>query len=478
MPKQSLSHERSIFDQQGVDRIYSEIREVYRQDHRPWVVGFSGGKDSTTALQLVWYALRGLPESERSKPVFVISSDTLVETPAIVDYLNQTLERINETAKSSRMPFQAHKVRPLASDTFWVNLVGRGYPAPYQSFRWCTDRLKIQPADRFILQKVSEHGEVILVLGVRSAESMTRAQVMSLHRIPHSPLSKHSKFTHTFVYAPIRDWSTEDVWTYLLQVPSPWGSNNHDLLAMYQTASGECPLVVDTTTPTCGNSRFGCWTCTLVERDRTMEGMIDQGETWMQPLLDFHDFLVETQDPDKKHVYRDYKRRSGKVSFKTDGSGKIARGPYKLDFCKELLKRLLEVEAYVRGHGPDPNLCLISLEELHEIRGIWRKERGDWQDSVPKIYNQVTGQTMEFAPDDLGSFRGEDLEVLQRICEREGLPTRLVSKLLDVEFQLQGMTRRSSIFNRLDAVLSEEWRTEEEIIAAAERVREKGGATD
>jgi len=209
-----------------------------------------------------------------------------------------------------------------------------------------------------------------------------------------------------------------------------------------------------------------------------MEGMIDQGETWMQPLLDFHDFLVETQDPDKKHVYRDYKRRSGKVSFKTDGSGKIARGPYKLDFCKELLKRLLEVEAYVRGHGPDPNLCLISLEELHEIRGIWRKERGDWQDSVPKIYNQVTGQTMEFAPDDLGSFRGEDLEVLQRICEREGLPTRLVSKLLDVEFQLQGMTRRSSIFNRLDAVLSEEWRTEEEIIAAAERVREKGGATD
>jgi len=458
-------HQRSVFDGRTLENIYEEIRTIYMQDHRPWVIGFSGGKDSTTALQLVWYALRGLPGEDRSKPVYVITADTLVETPVIVDYIDQTLDRINKAAKDAEMPFQANKVTPLVSDTFWVNLIGRGYPAPYQSFRWCTDRLKIQPADRFILQKISEHGEVVMVLGVRKAESMTRAQVMSLHRIPGSRLSRHSKFAHAFVYTLIEDWSTEDVWTYLLQVPSPWGNDNHDLLAMYQTASGECPLVVDTTTPSCGNSRFGCWTCTVVERDRSMESMIDHGQDWMQALLDFRDFLAETQDPEKKHLYRDYKRRTGRVSFKSDGSGKIARGPYRLEFCKEVLRKLLETEKFVRQHGPDPELSLISLAELHEIRRIWRQERGDWEDSVPKVFHEVTGSALNLAPDDLGSFRGEDLEVLRQICEREQLPTRLVSKLLDVEFQLQGMARRSSIFSRLDRVLSEEWRTEEEVLA-------------
>ena len=65
-----------------------EIRSVYLADERPWVIGFSGGKDSTVALQLVWYALRGLEPSERSKPIYVISGDTQVETPVIIDYLD------------------------------------------------------------------------------------------------------------------------------------------------------------------------------------------------------------------------------------------------------------------------------------------------------------------------------------------------------------------------------------------------------
>src|SRR5262245_50032500 len=125
--------------------IQDEIVRVYSADNRPWVIGYSGGKDSTTALQLIWYALSRLPAKERQKKVHVIASDTLVETPVIVDYIDRTLTKINEAAEREAMPFQAEKVRPRLDDTFWVKMIGKGYPAPYRRFRWCTDRLKIQP---------------------------------------------------------------------------------------------------------------------------------------------------------------------------------------------------------------------------------------------------------------------------------------------------------------------------------------------
>jgi hypothetical protein len=43
----------------------------------------------------------------------------------------------------------------------------------------------------------------------------------------------------------------------------------------YASASnGECPIQIDTSTPSCGNSRFGCWPCTVVDRDKASEGLL------------------------------------------------------------------------------------------------------------------------------------------------------------------------------------------------------------
>ena len=155
----------SLFDSRTLDDIHSEIQKVYLENARPWVIGYSGGKDSTTALQLVWYALKELPPEERKYPVYVISSDTLVETPVIVSYITNTLDRLEKVAQKENMPFQTDIVRPKTTETFWVNLIGKGYPAPYSKFRWCTDRMKIKPANEFILDKVAVYGEVIMVLG-------------------------------------------------------------------------------------------------------------------------------------------------------------------------------------------------------------------------------------------------------------------------------------------------------------------------
>jgi len=458
------SEDTSVFEDRTLEDIHNEICEVYTSTGLPWVVGYSGGKDSTATLQLVWYALSRLPREKLKHPIYVIASDTLVETPVIVDHLHATLQRINETSKSEGLPFEAHKVIPQITDTFWVNLIGRGYPAPNQRFRWCTERMKIQPANRFILDRAAEFGEVVMVLGGRKTESASRAQVMTSKRgkITGSRLGRHHILTRAYVYTPIEDFTTDDVWTYLLQVPSPWGSNNRDLAAMYRSAqSGECPLVVDDTTPSCGNSRFGCWTCTVVTRDRSMEAMIDSGEEWMLPLLEFRDWLAETQIPEKKHLYREHKRRTGQVSVK---DGKLIRGPYKLEFCQEILRKLLETQNEIREHGPDPNQELITEAELHEIRRIWRTERQDWEDAVPIIYEAVTGKRLDWLQDDIGAFSAQEFQTLDAICAEYDLPTDLVARLLEQERQMQGMHRRAGIFQRIDSVLREDWRDEETVI--------------
>lgn len=463
----------SVFDTRSLQEIYDEIKSVYAADNRPWVVGYSGGKDSTTTLQLIWHAVAQLPKEKRTKPIYVISSDTLVETPAIVGYIDRTLDQIAEASVAQGMPFTANKVTPKTTDTFWVNLIGRGYPAPQKTFRWCTDRLKIQPADQFIIDKVSEHGEAVLVLGVRKEESMTRAQVMNLMKIKGSLLSRHSKFAQVLVYTPIESFTVNDVWSVLLQNSSPWGSNNRDLAALYRNASGECPLVVDTYTPSCGGSRFGCWTCTVVTKDKSMEAMIDSGEGWMQPLLDYRDFLASTHELANKKKWRSHKRRDGHVKAKHDGSGKIIRGPYHLWFCKELLERLLTIQAQIQREGPDPNLQLISAQELAEIRRLWRMERGDWEDSVPTIVKRVTGKDVEWIRDDHGSFSATEAKVLYEVCNEVDLNPDMVVKLLEAERQLAGMSRRSTIYTRIDSILREDWRSEEDVLRASGEFEEE-----
>lgn len=447
-----------------VGEIYDEIRQVYKSDDRPWVIGYSGGKDSTTALQLIWYALAGLPKEDLSKPVYVISSDTLVETPVVIDVIDSTLASVERNAKGYGLPFTTAKVKPKIQDTFWVNLIGRGYPAPSTTFRWCTDRLKITPADTFILEKVSEYGEVVLVLGVRKGESNTRDQVISLHKIKNTLLSRHSKFAQTYVYTPVVDFTVDDIWMYLLSVDSPWGGDNQELAELYRASNaGECPLVIDDTTPSCGSSRFGCWTCTVIGKDKTMESLVGTGEIWLKPLLTYRNLLAETQVIENKHIYRDFKRRTGQVTLKTDKTN-ISRGPYRLEFREELLERLLRTQCEVRELSGDNSITLIYPEELHEIRRLWRLEMGDWIDRVPRIYRKVMGHDLPWVKDDGAVFDYQDYEVLERICLKHDLPTQLVVRLIDAERRTQGMARRASIFNNLSRVLHEEWRSEEEVM--------------
>jgi len=445
-----------------ITKIKEHIKKVYLAYNRPFVVGYSGGKDSTVVMQLVWDAIEGIPYELLTQDIHVISTDTLVETPYIIDYVTKTLEQINEVARTRNLPIYAHRLTPLYKNSFWVNLIGKGYPAPSRNFRWCTERLKIEPVNRFIAEHVDEWGEATVVLGARRDESASRSQVLAKKVRDQMGLSKHPTLPAAFVFTPIEEMTTDDVWTYLLSHKCQWGGNNRDLAAMYQNAAGgECPMVVDKSTPSCGSSRFGCWTCTLVQQDTTMENLIDNGEEWMLPLLEFRDFLSETQDPEKKHIYRSHKRRDGQVAFVRDGT-RIAYGPYKLEWRKEFLKRLLEIQKAVQQNGPDSAVKLITFEEMELIRDFWREE--EWTDSVPVIYRQVIGDDHVWLDDDGIKYSLKDHELLTQLCKEAGINPDLPTKLIDQERRMQGMSRRSGILQKIDRIFSEEWRTEEEVL--------------
>jgi DNA sulfur modification protein DndC len=285
-----------------------------------------------------------------------------------------------------------------------------------------------------------------------------------------SLLSRHSSLPNAFVYTPIRDYSVDDVWTYLLQTPCPWGNDNHDLLAMYRRSSAdECPLVVDDTTPSCGSSRFGCWVCTVVTKDKAMEALVDKGEEWLEPLLEVRDYLASTQDPKVKAEVRKHIRKNGTVTTKTKGDTEadpIIRGPDKLEFCKDLLERVLRAEAQARASAPvGQQVELISDEELLAIRRIWRFELDDWDDSAREIVERVGTRKPNWGLEDTATFAADDERLLSELCAERALPVDLVKRLIECERDLQGLRRRAEIRDRLHSILGKEWRGEADVIS-------------
>ena len=302
-----------------INNILDEMTRVYKNDSRPWVIGYSGGKDSTTVVLLAFKMLQNLPKEERDKPVYVISSDTLIENPIVLSYLQQNSKYINEGAKNLGLPLYTDMIHPDYNNTFWANVIGKGLPTPTSiRFRWCTERLKIKPSNKFIEDKVKENGEVVVLLGVRKSESIARGIRIKNREIEGYLLTPHVTLQNTYVYNPIVELSTDDVWAILLSNngETPWGTNNNDLFALYMGGEGgECPFTVtnDSETPSCGNSRFGCWICTVVKEDKSLTGFIESGETELQPLLDFRSWLLSIRD---KHEYRQQYRRDGNHYYK------------------------------------------------------------------------------------------------------------------------------------------------------------------
>ncbi|MBB3047426.1 DNA sulfur modification protein DndC [Litorivivens lipolytica] len=482
------SHEQLIdeliISGQPISALVEQIQEIYLSDDRPWIIGFSGGKDSTTVLSLIYSALQRLPSKSRRKHIYVVSSDTLVETPVVVDMINHTIQLINTQSKKEKLPISAHAVYPDPDQTFWVNLLGRGYPAPKQQFRWCTERMKIDPVSSFIKSKVQEFGEVIVALGSRSQESASRAQVIARHSIADSALSRHTSLPNAYTYMPIVSWSADDVWEYLMSGPCPWGGTNRQLLELYKGSNqGECPLVIDKSTPSCGNSRFGCWTCTVVTEDKALHSLIENGEEWMAPLLKFRNDLYESTRPENKNEYRNYKRRTGRVTYvsadRIDDSGdsesKHIPGPYWLEVRRKWVSQLLAIEKDLRSQGH--NIELIREEELQAIRQHWLRDPNepDWKDTLPAIVAEIYPDSkIEWIDNDAGMFTEHDTELMASVASKHDISPEMIMKLLEVELSVSGLGRRKGVHQRLLSVLKQDWGSLEEIKEKHQKTKPDG----
>jgi DNA sulfur modification protein DndC len=360
----------------NISHLENEIIDQYLYDEhptRPWIIGFSGGKDSTMLLQVVWNALKKIEPILLTRQIYVVCNDTLVENPRIVKFISKTLKRIQKEANINNFPIIVEETTPKLDDSFWVRLIGLGYPAPNKFYRWCTERLKINPTTRLITEKIGENGAAIILLGTRSDESSNRAASIKRHEVKGQRLRKH-QLPNAYVYAPIKDVTTNELWQYLNQVPPPWGGNHKELVTLYRNANaGDCPLVIDESTPSCGNSRFGCWTCTVVNRDKSMEALIDNGEEWMIPLSELRDTLAESRD---NLEWREDFRRNGQE----------APGPYKPQYRALILEKLLYAQK--EAQLTEPDIDLITNQELVAVQIMWYKD-SIFNYQVSEIYNKV-----------------------------------------------------------------------------------------
>jgi len=214
----------------------------------------------------------------------------------------------------------------------------------------------VRPTARFIREQVSQNGEAILLLGVRRAESAARANNLAKHdESSDGRLSPHTDLKGCHVFTPIKDLATEEVWLTLLSSRPPWGGSYREIVTLYKNAlGGECPFVMSTDeTPSCGTSsaRFGCWTCTVVEKDNSLEALIDAGHERLEPLAAFRRRLKEVSDNPE---HRSKVRRNGDPGL----------GPLTLETRRMLLEELLRAQAEV-------GMELISLTEIRLVREQW-----------------------------------------------------------------------------------------------------------
>ena len=436
---------------QAFENIIQEMALVYRHDRRPWLIGYSGGKDSTLLCCLVMEMLKRLEPHQRNKTVYIVSSDTMVENPIVKNYMHRMSKMINEAG--AELKVKADLIYPEVSDTFWSRVIGFGYPTPEApGFRWCTERLKIHPMNKYTLETIKNNGEVVLLLGVRKAESTYRANNIRSREIEGKILVPHSDIENAYVYNPLTEIPNEVVWKFLLKgdAKTPWGSDNKYLFSLYQGENlGEEQSVMGEIDkekiPVTGNSRFGCWICTMVKEDKSLKAFIDRGETWLEPLRDFRNWLIELRSTPSA---RENKRRNGQVYEKADGT--LGQGPFTMAARIEILKRLLELE----------NKCgfdLITLEELKFIDKTWDDEGDLSRRTLVELYKEIKGKKLPWDDYKVPVFSEEVIEEIKNQCDENNVEFELISKLI-VEIEAnKNYTKGSRVTKAFDRILNQGW---------------------
>ena len=326
----------SLFDRnEETDRAFEYI---LAKGYNKWLITFSGGKDSTLTLILaIEYVLKN---KDRVKSIDIVYSDTLLEIPSIHQFALDFLEFINKNDRISNLPITTHIVTPILEERFWVKVLGNGYPPPHQKFRWCTRRLKIEPCQE-VLKNIIVPNETAILTGVRFGESNSRNQRLNTSCSRGGECGQGLWFERSSVLqvgylAPIINWPLCDVWDYLCGFAPSSGYPTRSLISVY---NGH-------------DTRFGCWTCTVVKQDKAMARTIEQNKwSHLKPLYDFRKYIWEaTRIKETREI-----KKNGQL------------GKLKIEVRQELFEKLLKIENII-------GVQVISIDEINYIKQIWNKE--------------------------------------------------------------------------------------------------------
>jgi len=413
------------------------LKHHYLSNDRPLVVTFSGGKDSTVVLQLVIEMLLELKkEGQELKQTYVVSSDTTVEMPIIASYLENILESIDIFSQKEDLNISVNLIKPKIEESFFALMIGKGYPAPNKWFRWCTDRLKIRPATYFLESLVKQKQSILMLLGVRLDESVSRANSINSRELNFQGLSMHDQIPNAYVLSPIKDWTTLEVWKYLNSNSAPWGSHEN-MMKLYSKGAtmpdgtvrdgdADCNIALNPEAPSCGKTRFGCWTCTVIDKDRSMQGMVQNGEEWMKPLWEYREMLLDYRDREDK---RNSRRRNSQLGL----------GAFNIDVRKELLEKLFIIE-----NSEDfiqREVELISNEEVEIIQKYWNID-GD-------IENSALLLAIEYGRD-IKIVQSNEIRNILSTIKMSDYSRELFNRIYEVEKSRKNSSNRIGILSEIE----------------------------
>ena len=348
-----------------IKEIKQVLREEFFADNQwPWVIGYSGGKDSTLLIHFIISMLKLISPDERNRrEIIIANNDTQVESPVFQSHVDKQLDLLEKNLKILNLPVYVKQTHPKKDESFWCCLLGKGYPAPNPTFRWCTNRLKIKPTIELLKMMIHKHHKAVLILGVRKAESAARNKTITKHEANasvHNPnFTPHANVPDCHVFTPLKNLKTWEVFELLVKERPAWGGRNNDLLNLYQDAdSGECPFVVsENDSAGCGtsNARFGCWTCTVVKKDKALDSLSSTYSDNSLKLMS--DFRVRIKEISDTPEYRCKIRRNGQYGL----------GPITLEARKKLFEELLSIQNVI---GKE----ILTYDEICVIKNQWRKD--------------------------------------------------------------------------------------------------------
>lgn len=331
------------------DAISRCAKEIRKNRGRSWIIGYSGGKDSTAALKIFLAASR--ESGCEGDSIVIIYCDTGVENPELDFFAKKNLAKMRNELPDIFPNLRIEILKAPLEEGFFARVVGRGYAPPTNRFRWCTKGLRVLPVQRFI--KASP-GDAAVVLGLRFGESRQRDRSLAKGKSEEAIWQVQREGGQRDILLPVVDFNLEMVWAAAQSISLPSSIDSIALEDLYRGATEECPMIKSPLAPPCASGRFGCWTCTVVRRDRSTESMIRNGKAWLQPYLDFRDWLQAF-------------RARAEFRWPVRRNGAAGPGPFTVEGRKLIFKEIQLLEEAVGRE-------LLSHEEIKLIMELWERD--------------------------------------------------------------------------------------------------------